>query len=233
MYSSGRPSFINCTLGGGRTMKRRRCFDRWCPKKNSVEVKRLPIPIVFNHHFCESMCSFFFCGNGVRRMIEWLPTQTNSFHLHFDLFKSSCFWNYILQKRLILPFIFSKITFTLLIYQPKWQIGIWKWWGFSFDSDCTYSYMEREVILVWEEGFDWERGVQQQKLTFFKLAPPPVFQFQWNVSKVFGFCIQPPALSPPNFLSAVFRSSYLSLSAPWPCPNLNQAKSTKNDLVCY
>ena len=88
--------------------KRRRCFDRWCPKKNSVEVKRLPIPIVFNHHFCESMCSFFFCGNGVRKMIEWLPTQTNSFHLHFDLFKSICFWNYILPKRLILQFIFSK-----------------------------------------------------------------------------------------------------------------------------
>ena len=55
------------------------------PKKNSVEVKRWPIPIVFNHHFEESMCSFFFWGNGARQMIEWLRSQTNSFHLYLSI----------------------------------------------------------------------------------------------------------------------------------------------------
>ena len=94
------------------------------PKKNSVEVKRWPIPIVFNHHFEESMCSFFFWGNGARQMIEWLRSQTNSFHLLLEPWASLSSWNYNLPGR---------IHETFLIIWLIWLV--WKMLDIKIDGE--------------------------------------------------------------------------------------------------
>ena len=143
---------------------------RWT-KKNSVEVKRLPIPILFNHHFCESMCSSFFCGKSVGKWLN--DCKHKQIPFTFTLTFSLRISNYLSQKRSIVHFLSAN--------------SIQKWWYFSFDSGWMYVKHSwrgwiREVILVWESGLI-ERV---QKLTFLKLALSSFPVGGRSVSKVFG-----------------------------------------------